>query len=83
MNKEYMVDQSYDKRFPTPEEAIKAVETKGTGTVVLFLGSPNMPHCKPDIVWRSNAMWKFEDGKWFEYSIFTGVSERLHEGKPE
>lgn len=80
--KEYIVDQSYDKRFSTAEEAVTKVEAAGKGTVVLFLGLPNMPNCKPDIVWRSNAMWKFEDGKWFQYSIFTGVSERLNEEKP-
>jgi hypothetical protein len=81
--REFVVNQDSLNPYASADDAIAAVEALGTGSVTLFLGSPNMPHCKPDTVWRSNAMWQFHEGKWFEMSIFSGTCERLYEGRPK
>jgi len=68
--------------FDTPEEAIAQVESIGAGTVVKFVGSANMPHCLPEIVYRSCAMWSYQNGEWWSHYIFSGTGEKLEKEKP-
>lgn len=80
--REFVVDQDHGNPFAKAEDAIAQVEANGSGTVVLFIGEPNMPFCLPKTVWRSNAMWQYAEGKWYEMSIFSGSCDRLQEGLP-
>jgi hypothetical protein len=76
----FTVDQAHD--CDSPEEAIGMVEKAGQGSVVLFHGSPNRPGCLPDIVWRSCAMWSFQNGEWWSHYIFDGRGDKVAQEKP-
>ena len=59
--------------YNTAKEAIEAIEANGRGKVVKFFGQRNMPHCLPETVWRSSAMWVLTPEKgWQGHDIFSG-----------
>lgn len=65
-------DQRTRQDYATAGEAIAAVEARGSGSVVKFHISPNMPGCLPEKVYRSCALWNYEGGEWTEFDIFAG-----------
>jgi hypothetical protein len=68
--------------YATPEEAIAVVEAHGSGNIIKFALVKNLPGCLPDYVHLSCALWAYEDGKWYAYSIHGGATEKLREEKP-
>lgn len=83
-NASAMIDGRYTSPdFDDVEDAIKFVEDAKSGTIVKFIGYPNLPGYLPEIDYKSVSMWNFEDGHWFSMSIFTGVSERMDEERPK
>lgn len=64
------------------EAAIKVVEAAGSGRIVQFNESPNMPGCLPAIVLRSCAMWTYADNVWHSHYIFDGYGGKMAEERP-
>lgn len=58
----------------TAEAAASLVEEAGAGSVVEFTLERNLPHCLPEYVARSCALWGYENGVWRGYAIFGGTS---------
>lgn len=78
----YVGTQYNNIDFDTADEAAKAVEAVGKGSVTLFHLSKNIPFCQPEYVARSCALWTLEEGKWTARSIFGGTCTSLHEERP-
>jgi hypothetical protein len=76
------VFQAFNTDYATAEEAIAAVEDKGSGRVVKFMMERNLPNCLPEYVHRSIGLWSYQDGKWFSHYIYDGRGDRLAEEKP-
>lgn len=68
--------------FDNPEDAIQRVEAAGSGRVVQFIGSRNLPNCLPETVYSSLAMWSYQDGEWWSHYIFSGSGEKIAQEKP-
>lgn len=66
----------------TAEEAAAAVERRGSGSVVEFHVSPNLPGRLPKMVHSSVALWTFEGGVWTRLSIHSGTAEPMGEERP-
>jgi hypothetical protein len=70
---------------PTPEAAIASTEAHGSGTVVAFVVTRNLPGCLPELVHSSCNMWTYnlrEDAKWRGHYIFDGHGDAINEEKP-
>lgn len=72
----YQVDYQHTD-YPTAQEAREIVEAKGGGRVVQFQVSPNLPGRLPERVYRSCAMWVYEDKVWYGINIFGGYGDRV------
>lgn len=71
--------------YATAEEAIKAIETRGQGSVVKFILSPNGPGLLPNPVASSVGMWTYNnDGthRWLGHDIYSGHGRAYGEEKP-
>jgi hypothetical protein len=69
--------------YATPEEAIAAVEARGSGTVVKFYLERNLPDWLPEVVHRSVGLWSFGDGHpWRKHSIYDGWGAAYEESRP-
>lgn len=79
----YFENEKYKTEdFNKAEDAIARIEQIGKGSVIKFVQQKNLPGCKPDIVQRSNALWRYDAGQWTELSIFSGTTEPLNRTKP-
>lgn len=78
----FNVNGRYDLDFDRPEDAIAHVEKEGSGSVVKFVGSRNLPGCLPETVYRSSCMWSLQDGEWWSHYIFSGTGEKVNREKP-
>lgn len=68
--------------FESVEHAIAKVEAAGSGSIVKFFGSPNMPGRLPKIVYRSCAKWIFEGNEWSSIAIHDGIGGRVSRELP-
>jgi ribonuclease BN (tRNA processing enzyme) len=73
--------------YETADEAIAVVEAAGSGSVIQFHVSRNLPGCLPEFVHRSCAMWTYQvrvDGvkRWMAHAIFGGTAEAYAEERP-
>jgi hypothetical protein len=68
--------------FPTPNKAIDEVERIGSGHVIKFTGYANIPGLLPAMVYRSSAMWSYQDGIWHSHYIHDGQGDKLTVEKP-
>ncbi len=69
----------------TADEAIASVEKRGSGSVVRFNVSRNLPNLKPDWEYRSSGLWSFNrdgNGKWQAHDIFSGHGRAYADEKP-
>jgi hypothetical protein len=60
----------YDQEFTSKDEAIAAAEQFNNAEMIKWAVSPNLPRCKPDLVYRSCAMSVRENRVWRQVNIF-------------
>ena len=50
-------------------EAVAKAETFSEAELIKWYVEPNLPHCKPDFVWRSLRLYTWRDKGWHAHAI--------------